>query len=55
MYEVDAHNVVPAWVVSDKMEWTARTIRAKVHSKKEQSRKENKKESEDEQKKSFKC
>ncbi len=33
MYEVDAHNIVPTWVVSDKMEWAARTIRTKVHSK----------------------
>lgn len=30
MYEVDAHNVVPAWVVSDKQEFAARTIRPKL-------------------------
>lgn len=28
--EVDAHNVVPAWVVSDKQEYAARTIRPKI-------------------------
>ena len=30
MIEVDAHNVVPAWVVSDKQEYAARTIRPKI-------------------------
>lgn len=30
MLEVDAHNVVPAWVVSDKQEFAARTIRPKL-------------------------
>ncbi len=29
-YEVDAHNVAPAWVVSDKQEYAARTIRPKL-------------------------
>ena len=29
--EVDAHNVVPVWVCSDKREYAARTIRPKVH------------------------
>ena len=29
--EVDAHNVVPAWVTSDKQEYAARTIRPKIH------------------------
>jgi len=29
--EVDAHNVVPAWVASPKMEVGARTIRKKIH------------------------
>ncbi|GFH19611.1 photolyase/cryptochrome alpha/beta domain-containing protein, partial [Haematococcus lacustris] len=31
MVEVDAHNVVPCWVVSNKRETAARTIRPKVH------------------------
>lgn len=30
-YEVDAHNVIPAWVVSPKQEYAAYTIRPKVH------------------------
>jgi len=30
-HEVDAHNIVPAWVVSDKKEYGARTIRPKCH------------------------
>jgi len=30
MIEVDAHNVVPAWVASDKQEYAARTIRPKI-------------------------
>jgi deoxyribodipyrimidine photo-lyase len=29
--EVDAHNVVPVWVASDKREYAARTIRPKIH------------------------
>eukprot|EP01090_Pellita_catalonica_P017646 TRINITY_DN5371_c0_g1_i1.p1 TRINITY_DN5371_c0_g1~~TRINITY_DN5371_c0_g1_i1.p1 ORF type:complete len:551 (+),score=90.92 TRINITY_DN5371_c0_g1_i1:114-1655(+) len=29
--EVDAHNVVPAWIASDKQEYAARTIRRKIH------------------------
>jgi deoxyribodipyrimidine photo-lyase len=29
--EVDAHNVVPVWVASDKREYGARTIRPKIH------------------------
>lgn len=29
--EVDAHNVVPAWLASDKLEFAARTIRPKLH------------------------
>ena len=28
---VDAHNIIPAWVVSDKQEYAAHTMRAKVH------------------------
>ncbi|CAB1317817.1 unnamed protein product [Coregonus sp. 'balchen'] len=28
--EVDAHNVVPCWVASDKLEYAARTIRTKI-------------------------
>lgn len=30
-FEVDAHNVVPVWVTSDKQEFAARTIRPKIH------------------------
>ncbi|NUN70094.1 MAG: deoxyribodipyrimidine photo-lyase [Bacteroidetes bacterium] len=30
-YEVDAHNIIPAWTVSDKQEFGAYTIRPKVH------------------------
>jgi deoxyribodipyrimidine photo-lyase len=30
-FEVDAHNVIPAWHVSDKQEYAAYTIRKKVH------------------------
>ncbi|CAG9466045.1 unnamed protein product [Pedinophyceae sp. YPF-701] len=33
MHEVDAHNVVPVWVASDKREYAARTIRPKIHAK----------------------
>lgn len=29
--QVDAHNIVPAWVASDKEEYAARTIRPKIH------------------------
>ena len=32
-YEVDAHNVVPVWVASDKQEVGARTIRKKINDK----------------------
>lgn len=31
VYVVDAHNVVPVWVASDKQEFAARTIRPKLH------------------------
>ncbi|TRY68590.1 hypothetical protein TCAL_13499 [Tigriopus californicus] len=31
--QVDAHNVVPVWVTSDKQEYAARTIRSKIHRK----------------------
>jgi len=31
--QVDAHNVVPVWVTSDKQEYAARTIRRKIHKK----------------------
>nr|XP_032801147.1 deoxyribodipyrimidine photo-lyase-like isoform X2 [Petromyzon marinus] len=31
--QVDAHNVVPCWVTSDKLEYGARTIRRKIHDK----------------------
>nr|AAQ18175.1 type II CPD DNA photolyase [Pityrogramma austroamericana] len=30
VFEVDAHNVVPVWVASDKQEYAARTIRGKI-------------------------
>lgn len=30
-FEVDAHNVVPVWVTSEKQEFAARTIRPKIH------------------------
>jgi deoxyribodipyrimidine photo-lyase len=29
--QVDAHNVVPVWIASDKIEYAARTIRTKIH------------------------
>ncbi|XP_067417200.1 deoxyribodipyrimidine photo-lyase-like isoform X2 [Emydura macquarii macquarii] len=31
--QVDAHNIVPCWVASDKQEYGARTIRRKIHDK----------------------
>ena len=31
LFEVDAHNVVPCWVASEKQEWAAYTIRPKIH------------------------
>lgn len=31
LYQVDAHNVVPCWVASPKLEFAARTIRPKIH------------------------
>lgn len=31
MHEVEAHNIIPTWVASDKRETGARTIRGKVH------------------------
>lgn len=33
IHEVDAHNVVPVWVASNKLEYGARTIRAKINRK----------------------
>ncbi|XP_024533022.1 deoxyribodipyrimidine photo-lyase isoform X1 [Selaginella moellendorffii] len=30
VHEVDAHNVVPVWIASDKLEYAARTIRLKI-------------------------
>ncbi len=30
-YQVDAHNIVPCWVASDKTEYAAYTIRPKIH------------------------
>ncbi len=32
MYEVDAHNIVPCWVTSSKLEYSAYTFRPKIHS-----------------------
>ncbi|VDK87326.1 unnamed protein product [Dibothriocephalus latus] len=32
-FQVDAHNIVPAWHASDKLEYAARTIRRKLHEK----------------------
>ncbi|KAH1115609.1 hypothetical protein J1N35_008987 [Gossypium stocksii] len=31
IHEVDAHNVVPVWVASDKLEYSAKTIRGKIN------------------------
>nr|XP_011463773.1 PREDICTED: deoxyribodipyrimidine photo-lyase-like [Fragaria vesca subsp. vesca] len=31
VHEVDAHNVVPIWAASDKLEYSARTIRSKIN------------------------
>ena len=31
LFEVDAHNVIPCWVTSDKLEYSARTIRIKIN------------------------
>jgi deoxyribodipyrimidine photo-lyase len=31
MFEVDAHNIIPVWVASDKQEWGAYTLRPKIH------------------------
>ncbi|KAG8188596.1 hypothetical protein JTE90_005952 [Oedothorax gibbosus] len=33
LVQVDAHNIVPCWVASDKQEYGARTIRKKIHDK----------------------
>ena len=33
LYEVDAHNCIPVWGLSDKQEFAAHTIRRKVHAK----------------------
>lgn len=33
MHMVDAHNIVPVWVASDKREYAARTIRSKINGK----------------------
>ncbi|UPR01897.1 deoxyribodipyrimidine photo-lyase [Chloropicon primus] len=30
-HEVDAHNIVPIWITSNKQEYAARTIRSKIH------------------------
>jgi deoxyribodipyrimidine photo-lyase len=32
LHEVDAHNIVPAWIASTKQEVGARTLRPKIHS-----------------------
>lgn len=31
IYEIDTHNIIPAWLVSDKKEYGAYTIRPKIH------------------------
>lgn len=31
IHEVDAHNVVPVWVASAKLEYSAKTIRGKIN------------------------
>lgn len=31
LYQVDAHNIIPVWVTSNKQEFAARTIRPKIH------------------------
>lgn len=31
IHEVDAHNVVPIWVASEKLEYSARTLRGKIN------------------------
>jgi deoxyribodipyrimidine photo-lyase len=31
LFQVDAHNIVPAWTASSKQEWSARTFRTKIH------------------------
>lgn len=31
IHEVDAHNIVPVWVASDKLEYSAKTIRGKIN------------------------
>lgn len=31
LLEVDAHNIVPAWIISQKIEFQAATIRPKIH------------------------
>ncbi|XP_058778233.1 deoxyribodipyrimidine photo-lyase [Vicia villosa] len=33
VHEVDAHNVVPLWVASEKLEYSARTLRGKINKK----------------------
>lgn len=33
IHEVDAHNVVPLWVASEKLEYSARTLRGKINKK----------------------
>ena len=33
MLQIDAHNIVPVWIASDKQEVGARTIRKKIHDK----------------------
>ncbi len=31
VFEIDAHNIVPCWIASEKQEWAARTFRPKVN------------------------
>ena len=36
IYQIDAHNIVPVWVASEKKEYAAYTIRKKIHTKLDQ-------------------
>jgi deoxyribodipyrimidine photo-lyase len=31
VWETDAHNIIPCWLASDKLEFAARTIRPKIN------------------------
>lgn len=36
IHQVDAHNIIPVWIASDKKEYNARTLRLKINKKKEE-------------------